>query len=54
MKVHIFGAIFNLKLSLRLKTMFSIITTLKIYCKATLNMSYNKNNLDDDKKSLYL
>ena len=40
-KVHIFGSIFSLKLSLCLKTMLNSIKTLKIYCKATLNVFIN-------------
>ena len=38
LKVHVFGSIFSLKLSLRLKTVFNSITALKRYCNATLNM----------------
>ena len=39
-KVHIFGSIFSLKFSLRLKTVLARIKTLKRYCKATLNMFF--------------
>ena len=45
LKVFIFWTIFSLKLSLRLKTMLSSIKTLKRYCKATLNVFFNKKNL---------
>ena len=49
LKIRIFRSIFS---SLRLKTVLNSIKTLKIYCKATLNMFFNKENFDDDKKNL--
>ena len=52
-KVHIFGSIFSLKLSLRYKTMLNSIKTLKRYSKAILNVFFNKTKFDDDKE-LYL
>ena len=52
LKVHVFGSIFNLKLSLRLKTVLSSNTKLKRYCKATLNDFLIKKNFDDDIKFL--
>ena len=42
LKVHIFGTIFNLKLSLMYKTVLNSIKTLKKYCKVTLNLYFNK------------
>ena len=53
LKVPIFWFIFSLKLSLRLKIVLKI-TTLKRYCKATLNVFFYKKFFDDDKHfSLY-
>ena len=48
-----FRSIFSLKLSLRLKTMLNSIKTLKRYCKATLNIFFNKKKLMMTKK-IYL
>ena len=50
LKVHIFGYIFSLKLSLRLRTVLNSIKTLKKYCKATLNVFLNIKKFKDDKK----
>ena len=41
LKVHIFGSIFRLKVSLNLKTVLNSIKPLKRYCKATLNSFFN-------------
>ena len=54
LKVHIFGSIFSLQLSLRLKTVVDSIKTLKSYCKATFNVFLNKNIFDDDKFFLFV
>ena len=50
LKVHIFGSIFSLKLSLRKKTVLNSIKTLKRYCKATSNVFFNKLFFGDDKQ----
>ena len=52
LKVFIFGFIFSLKISLRLKTMITSIKTLKKYCKGTFNVFKKKKKIDDDNKFL--
>ena len=53
LKVHNFGSIFSLKLSLRLKTMLNSIKTLKINYKDTLSMFKKKSFLMITKYFIY-
>ena len=50
--MHIFGSIFSLKLSLKKETVLNSLNTLKRYCKAALNVFFNKKKLMMTKKYL--